>query len=77
MSERFFDARERDLYLTVAQSSYRDYPKMAAEAVDRIAWQAVERFRHRNWELMMGAKPDPIPDGGPTAADMRGEVTHD
>jgi hypothetical protein len=48
-----------------------------AEAVDRIAWQAVERFRHRNWELMMGAKPDPIPDAGPTPADLRGEVTHD
>jgi hypothetical protein len=77
MSERFFDARERDLYLAVAQSSYRDYPKMAAEAVDRIAWQAVERFRHRNWELMMGAKPDPNPDDGPTDADVRGEVTHD
>ena len=88
MSERFFDVCERDLYLTVAQTSYRDYPMMTAEAVDRIAWQAVERFRHRNWELMIAAKPDPIPepgpavpdpipDRGPTDADMRGEVEHD
>ncbi len=77
MSERFFDARERDLYLTIAQASYRDCPVMTVEAVDRIAWQAVERFRHRNWELMMKAKPDPIPDAGPTDADMRGKVTHD
>ena len=77
MNMRFFDARERDLYLTVAQTSYRDYPMMTAEAVDRIAWQAVERFRHRNWELMLAAKPDPMPDGGPTDADLRGEVDHD
>ena len=74
MSERFCDVRERDLYLTVAQAAFKDYPKMTAEAVDRIAWQAVERFRHRNWELMMAAKPDSIPDAGPTDADMRGEV---
>ena len=65
MSERFFDVRERDLYLAIAQALYRDYPRMTAEAVDRIAWQAVERFRHRNWELMLASKPDPIPEPGP------------
>ena len=77
MSERFFDVCERDLYLAVAQAAFTDYPLITAEAVDRIAWQAVERFRHRNWELMMAAKPEPVPDGGPTDADMRGEVDHD
>jgi hypothetical protein len=70
MSERFFDAQERDLYLAVAQAAYRDYPAMTAEAVDRIAWQAVLAYRAR-------CQPDPIPDAGPTPADMRGEVDHE
>jgi len=28
-------------------------------------------------DYLIGAKPDPVPDAGPTDADMRGEVDHE
>ena len=71
MNDEFFqDDRERDLYLSVASGLHKQYPHIGPEDVDSEAWEAIKRYRAR-------CQPDPIPDAGPTPADMRGEVDHD
>jgi hypothetical protein len=70
MSEKFRNEHERELYLASASGLYEVAPRASMSEIDAQAWQAVLAYRAR-------CQPDPIPDAGPTEADLRGEVDHD
>jgi hypothetical protein len=70
LSEQFRNRHEHELYLACATGLYEVVPCSDSREIDAQAWQAVLAYRAR-------CQPEPIPDGGPTAADMRGEEKHD
>lgn len=70
VSEQFRNEHEQELYLACAAGLYEGASCASIREVDETAWQAVLAYRAR-------CQPDPIPDAGPTDADMQGEVRHD
>ena len=70
MREQFRNKHEHELYLACAIGLYEVVPCSDSREIDAQAWQAVLAYRAR-------CQPDPIPDAGPTDADMRGEVEHE
>lgn len=70
VSEQFRNGHEHELYFACATGLYEVVACSDSREIDAQAWQAVLAYRAR-------CRPAPIPDAGPTPADLRGEVRHD
>ena len=81
MSERHSDPKERERRRSLAAEVFAHLSGSQIDGLAMVLAQAYLRGQTPQQAAVDAAayleQPDPIPDAGPTPADMRGEVDHD